>query len=423
MAFRSKHALSNPGSSLTLDSHSAFLADTAFVVTKGKDPKEDKDSKSPVDRKQKRTSVPSNGCFVCGKSGHIARDCSQRKSPDVALMVSTLNADEESIEDIEYDIDARESAYLTAEETVLLSIDDVVFDNGSTVHLIKNCRLLTDIGIASRPIVVNGVQSDAVGVRVNQERKLGDIGTVYYSKNASANILSMSSLVDAGANVEYDRQSNKFTMQPKGSETFTRRNIKGNESKLYVCNIGASQRNDKQSNPMSFVATVANNMVRYTKREVMGARKARELLAKLGYPTFENAIAILRDGSGFDVTPYDFKVADAIWGPDIASRRKDNSIKVDGPRCHDRSANSTAATVTGDRHHVYRPGQHASRCVLSPRLTLDRTVSGKPSRAAEPVKKSMDVIIPHYGRATLLSQRYIAMGREQLAKLSHSSIC
>jgi hypothetical protein len=28
---------------------------------------------------------------------------------------------------------------------------------------------------------------------------------------------------------------------------------------------------------------------------------------------------MLRDGSGFDVTPYDFQVADAIWGPDIAS--------------------------------------------------------------------------------------------------------
>jgi hypothetical protein len=26
-----------------------------------------------------------------------------------------------------------------------------------------------------------------------------------------------------------------------------------------------------------------------------------------------------RDGGGFDVTPYDFQVADAIWGPDIAS--------------------------------------------------------------------------------------------------------
>jgi hypothetical protein len=151
----------------------------------------------------------------------------------------------------------------------------------------------------------------------------------------------------------YDRQSNKFTMQPKGSETiysFTRRNIKGNESKLYVCNMGTSQRNDKQSNPMSFVATVANNMVRYTKREVMGARKARELLANLGYPTVENAIAILRDGSGFDVTPYDFKVADAIWGPDIASRRgKTTRSKSMAPD----ATIGVPATVTGDRHHVY----------------------------------------------------------------------
>ena len=71
--------------------------------------------------------------------------------------------------------------------------------------------------------------------------------------------------------------------------------------------------------PAALMTTVANNLIQYTKREVIGAKKARELLAKLGYPSVENAIAMLRDGSGFDVTPYDFQVADAIWGPDVAS--------------------------------------------------------------------------------------------------------
>jgi hypothetical protein len=36
---------------------------------------------------------------------------------------------------------------------------------------------------------------------------------------------------------------------------------------------------------------------------------------------------MLRDGSGFDVTPYDFQVADAIWGPDIASLREKTTNK------------------------------------------------------------------------------------------------
>lgn len=39
---------------------------------------------------------------------------------------------------------------------------------------------------------------------------------------------------------------------------------------------------------------------------------------------------MLHDGSGFNVTPYDFRVTDAIWGPDIASLRV-KEIKVVGP--------------------------------------------------------------------------------------------
>jgi hypothetical protein len=38
------------------DSHSAFLADTAFVVTKGKDSKDSKGSKPPADKKEKISS-------------------------------------------------------------------------------------------------------------------------------------------------------------------------------------------------------------------------------------------------------------------------------------------------------------------------------------------------------------------------------
>ena len=133
----------------------------------------------------------------------------------------------------------------------------------------------------------------------------------------------MSTLVDSGAKVRYDHSKNGLTVQPRGSNTvynFSRHNVEGSESKFYVCNMGSKQAILKDYS-QTLLTTVADNMTKYTKREVMGARKARELLARLGYPSVENAIAMLRDGTGFDVTPYDFKVADAIWGPDIASLR------------------------------------------------------------------------------------------------------
>jgi hypothetical protein len=47
--------------------------------------------------------------------------------------------------------------------------------------------------------------------------------------------------------------------------------------------------------------------------------KLREGAYEARRPSVENAIAMLKDGIGFTVTPYDFKEADAFWGPDIAS--------------------------------------------------------------------------------------------------------
>jgi hypothetical protein len=176
------------------DSHSAFLADTAFVVTKGKDQKDAKGLKPAGEKNEKVSSVTPPP-----KPGHIVRLCPHRKSPEAALMVYE-NQDEDDYDRDQYlGTEVKEAAYITKEETVLLSIDDVVFDNGSTIHLIKNPELLTEIQDTDRPIIVNGVQSDAEGVRVNQQGKFGDIGMVYYSENASANILSMSGLVDSGA--------------------------------------------------------------------------------------------------------------------------------------------------------------------------------------------------------------------------------
>lgn len=62
-------------------------------------------------------------------------------------------------------------------------------------------------------------------------------------------------------------------------------------------------------------------MKKYTYREVESARVARELLARMGYPSVENAISIIKGGDNFGVSEIDFRVADAIWDKDITSMR------------------------------------------------------------------------------------------------------
>ena len=69
----------------------------------------------------------------------------------------------------------------------------------------------------------------------------------------------------------------------------------------------------------AFIQTVSANLTKYAKREVEQAGKARELLARMGYPSVDTALGTLRNGSDFSVSEYDFKVVDDIWGKDIAS--------------------------------------------------------------------------------------------------------
>ena len=71
----------------------------------------------------------------------------------------------------------------------------------------------------------------------------------------------------------------------------------------------------------ALVATVSENMRKYTKREVESAGAARELLARMGYPSVENAIAMIKGGDNMRVTESYFRVAHDIWGKDVTSMR------------------------------------------------------------------------------------------------------
>jgi hypothetical protein len=69
----------------------------------------------------------------------------------------------------------------------------------------------------------------------------------------------------------------------------------------------------------ALVQTVEENMKSFTKRDVLQARKAKEMLARMGFRSVAQAISTAGSGSNCKVTARDFETADAIRGKDIAS--------------------------------------------------------------------------------------------------------
>jgi hypothetical protein len=103
----------------------------------------------------------------------------------------------------------------------------------------------------------------------------------------SANILSFAAIVDEGAVIEYDHNANRFTLQPSDRNkiySFCRRDIAGSEGKFYVCDVTHMVGNKPtvhRQMETAYVQTVAENLVKYAKREVEGAHRARELPSKM----------------------------------------------------------------------------------------------------------------------------------------------
>ena len=64
---------------------------------------------------------------------------------------------------------------------------------------------------------------------------------------------------------------------------------------------------------------MVKNLKAFTKREIEQARRARELLARMDFPTVEQAMSIVNSESNFEITARDFQIADAICDKDLAS--------------------------------------------------------------------------------------------------------
>jgi Zinc knuckle len=214
-----------------VDIHSAFLADTAFV-TKARDP--DKGGKAAGSKGKKSAEIV---CFVCGVIGHYARDCEKRKGVEKTLMTTDVKDEEIEAETDEWDV-----ALVASSDPSMFASHEVMLDTESSINIFKTRKLLTGIREADRKVVVGGIQRGASGVRVTQQGTFRDIGTVYFNECASANILSFAMQVDSGADITYDKSTDRFTMIPASGSSmyyFARKELAGSEGRFYICDTRA----------------------------------------------------------------------------------------------------------------------------------------------------------------------------------------
>jgi hypothetical protein len=115
-----------------------------------------------------------------------------------------------------------ETAYMTTDvivslERVLFAADEVLIDSQASVNVFKSKHLLRNIRKSQRSIVLNGVQSGASGVSIDLEGDFNELGAVFYTEEASANILSLAHLVDSDGDVRFEAELDQFTLRPPPS--------------------------------------------------------------------------------------------------------------------------------------------------------------------------------------------------------------
>ena len=223
-------------------------------------------------------------CWFCGKTGHFKYNCPDfLKAKDVNVTFCC---------NIAHSSDEPERIF------------DILADNQATVSIFKEKELLKNIRKIKEKVTINGIGGKII---VNEIGDYDFFGEVYYSPNASANVLCFHDLQEK-FEVIYDDIT--FTVKlPNDKEIqFT------SQEKLYYNPL-------LQINESCNVQTVESNQMLYSKREVKRADDALELKRKLGYPSTADMIKMISTGAILNcpVTVADIKRAINIYGPDLAS--------------------------------------------------------------------------------------------------------
>ena len=182
-------------------------------------------------------------------------------------------------------------------------VQEILLDNQASVSIFGSRNLLHNLRSATHPIVV----SDAPEARftANQVGDFKAFHNVYFSPHSTANILPFQE-IRKYCQVSFNDSSNTFQCIAPYDVVY---NFKFKDKHyVYTCD-----------NQAVFVASVDNNKLKYSARQIQDADRARALSARLGYPSVAALIQMINSGSIINcpVTAQDIARAHDIYGPEL----------------------------------------------------------------------------------------------------------
>jgi len=199
-------------------------------------------------------------CYKCGEKGHLARECTKKKTKEAEQMHTTI-AEEEG-----QDLDEGENIFVQSSTRGGVNWSYVLLDNQSTVNQITNRNLMDNVRKTKNPITVHCNNGSSY---TNLEGDLGGM-TVYHNPYGIANILSLNS-TKAKHRVAYDSWDRDGVFKE----------FKPSEKGLHYHNSSKDGSNFE----CMLVNIVRDNFEGHTKHDIAKAKEARRLQGMICNPT------------------------------------------------------------------------------------------------------------------------------------------
>ena len=186
----------------------------------------------------------------------------------------------------------------------------IILDNGCTIDVFHNHRLLQNLRTSNTTMKIRC----NAGVKwTNKIGTMAGYGDVWYDENGIANILSLSNVIKKYQVTYGSRNNEGFVVhKPKGRNQY----FKLHKSGLFYLDTTKPHENSNV-----FLTTVDDNKTKFTKRDVKSAELAFSIEDRIGRPSLQDYINIVKNNllPNIPISIKDILNAEKIFGPNLGS--------------------------------------------------------------------------------------------------------